>query len=342
MTTLVSIIIPCRNESDTIDEVVEQAVRQEGAGIAFGLEILVADGMSTDGTRQQLEKLNRRFSNVRIVDNPEMIVSSGLNRAIRSSTGDVIVRFDAHTEYASDYVLQCLSALDSVDAANVGGPALTKSRSFLQFAVALAYHSWFSVGGARFHQSDFEGFVDTVTYGCWRKSTLLEIGLFDEDFVRNQDDELNYRLSLHGLRIWQTPKIRSWYYPRASLSGLFRQYFQYGYWKVLVIRKHKMPASWRHIVPAVSVVVGIGLAVAAPFVDGVGLLLASCVGVYAILSLIASCAACSTMKNISVIPVLPFVFATYHIAYGFGFLIGISDFVGLRRAGRAGMARLSR
>ena len=325
-----------------IEAVVSQAFAQIGVGEAFNLEVIVADGASTDGTRSLVDKLAESCPGLKVIDNPEMIVSTGLNRAIRAASGDIIVRFDAHSEYAPDYVLECVRTLTTVDAANVGGPARTRTQSWFQRAVSLAYHSWFSVGGARFHDPDFEGYVDTVTYGCWRRSTLLELGLFDEDLVRNQDDEHNYRLVLQGLKIWQSPKIRSWYYPRSSIRTLFKQYFQYGYWKVFVVRKHGMPASWRHLVPAAAVILGACLAIAALFSKKAAVLLIAFVVAYGVLSIGASLFACRKRSDLILLPVMPIVFATYHASYGIGFLAGIVDALVGKRGGRAAMTRLSR
>ena len=160
---------------------------------------------------------------------------------------------DAHSEYAPDYVSQCVEVLQSTGADNVGGPARIKATGYVQRAVGAAFQSRFSTGGARFHLPEYEGEVDTVHYGCWLKSTLLEIGLFDEELIRNQDDELNYRIRSRGGRLWQSPDIRSWYFPRSSLASLFSQYFQYGYWKVRVIQKHARSVALRHIVPVLFV-----------------------------------------------------------------------------------------
>src|SRR5262249_47627952 len=151
---------------------------------------------------------------------------------------------------ASDYCRRCLEALRLTGADNVGGAARTKASGLRARAIAAAYHSRFSTGGAKFHDERYEGYVDTVTYGCWHKSTLERLGLFDETLARNQDDELNLRLVRAGGKIWQSAAVVSWYRPRSSISALCRQYFQYGFWKVAVIRKHVLPASWRHLAPA--------------------------------------------------------------------------------------------
>src|SRR5262249_41018531 len=155
----------------------------------------------------------------------------GLNQAILAAQGEIIVRIDAHTEYAGDYITQCVQVLEETGADNAGGAWRTKADGFIAQAIALAFHSPFSAGGARSHDVDYEGCVDTVIYGCWRRQRLVELGMFDEELARNQDDELNLRITRNGGKIWQSSRIRSWYRPRASLMALLRQYSQYGYWK---------------------------------------------------------------------------------------------------------------
>ena len=181
-----------------------------------------------------------------------------------------------------------------------------------------------------------------MPYGCWRRDTLAELGGFDEELVRNQDDELNLRLRRRGGRIWQDPEIRSWYHPRGSLGGLFRQYFQYGYWKVLVIRKHRLPASWRHLVPAATVALGFGLALMAPFSATALIALAAAGAAWLAMATVAGLAACRRGRDWTPLPLLPLVFATYHAAYGLGFLKGILDFGTRRPSPDPAMAELTR
>jgi hypothetical protein len=176
-----------------------------------------------------------------------------LNAAIRAARGEIIIRMDAHTEYAPDYIRRCVETLRQTGADNVGGPWVAKGEGCISRAVAEAFQSPFSVGGARSHVLEHEGLVDSVYLGCWRRETFERFGYFDEELVRNQDDEHNLRIVRDGGKVWQNPEIKSWYRPRGSLSALFRQYMQYGYWKVHVIQKHKLPASWRHLVPGAFV-----------------------------------------------------------------------------------------
>jgi succinoglycan biosynthesis protein ExoA len=324
----ISIVIPCRNENVHIEQCLRSIFVQEN--VPGGFEIIVSDGMSDDGTREILSSLAAEDSRLRLVDNFARTIPAGLNSAIRVARGKVIIRMDAHTEYASDYIRQCLAVLENTGADNVGGPARTKSTGYIQSAVCAAYHSRFSVGGAHFHDIAYEGYVDTVTYGCWPRQVFDRIGLFDEEFVRNEDDEINLRLRRSGGKIWQSPLIKSWYRPRRSLRSLFQQQLQYGYWKVRVIRKHKSPASVRHLVPGCFVLLLIGLILASTYSRaalwgwiGLG-------GLYFLCNLAASILT-AWRTNWKLFPLLPIVFACYHFGYGYGFLRGLLDFVVLRR-----------
>jgi hypothetical protein len=187
------------------------------------------------------------------------------------------------------------------------------------------------VGGGKAHDPGFEGEVDTVYLGCWFRSAFDRAGLFDPALVRNQDDEFNFRLRRMGGRIWQSPRIKSSYVPRASIRALFRQYLQYGYWKVAVIRKHRGLASWRHGVPVVFVTwILLSLAftalAAALHMPGlaatIGGALAIGLAVYLVASIAAALPFARSLHPLSLL-MLPFVIATYHVAYGLGFLFGI-------------------
>jgi succinoglycan biosynthesis protein ExoA len=330
--TRISIISPCRNERDYIAGFVASLLAQE-LPESCTLEVLIADGLSDDGTREILDALAARHPTLRVVSNPGRIVSKALNAAIREATGDVIVRMDAHTTYAPDYVRACVETLERTGADNVGGPWRAAGESYLQKAIALVSHSPFASGGGRSHALDYEGEVDTVYLGCWRKAIFERVGLFDEELVRNQDDELNLRIVRAGGRVWQSPRIRSTYAPRSSLANLFSQYKQYGYWKVRVIQKHTLPASIRHVVPGAFAFMLLALAalslIWAPARAGLGLLLAA----YAAANLIASVHTCITAGTFRYLPVIPIVFAGYHVGYGWGFLRGVVDFLLLRRRG---------
>lgn len=321
---LISVIIPCRNEANAI----EACLRGVLAFVSppGGFEVLVVDGQSTDATASLVSRLAALDPRVRLLENPDRMTSHALNIGIRAAQGKIIVRVDAHTEYAPDYLVECVAALERTGADNVGGPALTRARTYRHRVIAAAYHSRFAVGGSRFHQPDGEGWVDTVPYGCYRREVLMNLGLFDEELVRNQDDELNFRLVRMGGRIWLTPRIRSWYTPRATFSRLFRQYYQYGYWRVRVIQKHRLPASPRQLVPGAFVLGFLVLALLSLLSAPAAFLLAGLISCY-LLFLISGSLVTATTAGWSLLPLLPVALATYHVAYGSGFLLGLWDFV---------------
>jgi glycosyltransferase involved in cell wall biosynthesis len=320
---IVSIVIPCRNEAAHIEAFVRSALAQR-AGDAR-VEVIVADGMSNDGPREILSRLGVENSRLRVVENPQRIVSSGLNRAIAQSAGQVIIRMDAHTDYSPEYVAKCLEVLQETGADNVGGPWVAQGEGYIGRAIAAAFQSPFAVGGARGHDPHYEGTIDTVYLGCWPRNVFTKIGMFDEELVRNQDDELNLRLVRSGGKIWQSPRIQSRYRTRSSLRDLFWQYFQYGYWKVRVIQKHRIPASIRHIIPAGLVSAFVILALAAPFgfLPAVGLAILT--GVY-VAGLLTAALATAIQTRFSLLLILPAIFCCYHFSYGIGFLKGIWDF----------------
>ena len=340
-TPLVSVIVPCRNEREHIAVFLDSALAQhEPDG---GFEVLIADGMSDDGTRDILERYAAADARVRIIDNPDRITPCALNRAIRAACGEIIACMGVHAQYARDYLAQCVRVMRETNADNVGGPTQALGNTYFQQAVALAFHAPFASGGAGWHTLDRAGEVDTLFPGCWRKTIFDRVGLFDEELVRNQDDEHNLRIVRAGGRIWQSPAIKCWYYPRTSLRALWRQYVQYGYWKVRVIQKHKVPASWRHLVPGAFVgglLALAGLSLLSPLAFG---LFVGVLSLYALANLGASLLTCRARAAWKYLPVMPAIFAAYHVGYGYGFLRGLLDFGLLgKQGGRRAFTRLTR
>jgi glycosyltransferase involved in cell wall biosynthesis len=295
------------------------------------MEVLIADGMSEDGTRAVLSEFDKKCSVLRIIDNPEKIAATGLNHAIAEANGEIILRMDAHSIYAPDYVRTCVEVLHETNADNVGGPALTHAKGYIPQAIAHAFHVPFAVGNAKFRDPYYEGPASTVPYGCWRKSTLDCVGPFDEEMVRGQDDELNFRILASGGTVWQSPKIVSWYQPRATLSALFQQFFQNGYWKVAAVRKHRRPASMRNLVPIICLIAGIILPILAcassrmgwaSSYDGLLATLFILAGLYFTISILSSFFV-AKREGWKFLFVLPVVFATYQLSYALRFLLGL-------------------
>lgn len=316
----VSVVMPLLNEETYVAQCIESLMRQDFPNEK--MEILLVDGESEDKTAHIIREYSCKYPQIKLLTNPHKTVPYAMNTAIKASKGEFIIRLDAHSEYADDYISKCVEYLTVTGADNVGGPMIAKGKSRIQKAVAASYHSKFAMGGGMFHDEAFEGEADTVYLGAFRKNKLLEIGLFDERFTRNQDDELNYRIIKSGGKIFITPQIKSVYYPRASLKKLFSQYFQYGYWKVFVIKKHQRPARLSHLIPALFVLFilfGAGLSLISKALSAAYLLIWA---IYLVLDLYFSMtnkyAAGFTDKCL-----LVWIHFLLHISYGLGFICGI-------------------
>ena len=329
---LVSVIIAARNEAGHIRQCLEAVLGQEGVREEF--EVIVADGMSEDGTREIVEEIARCDGRVRLIDNPQRIVSTGLNEGIRQARGEIIARVDAHTIIADDYLARCLETLRRTGADNVGGPwRAAPAQGLCAACIAVAFQHPFAVGGARCHELFYLGPVDTVYLGFWPRRVFDEIGMFDEELVRNQDDEFNLRMTRHGMRIWQSPMIRCSYLARSTLGGLWRQYFQYGFWKIRVMQKHKAPASIRHLIPMLFVfalVAGLPLSF---LHSALAWIYGSVVSLY-LLAVTGASVHVALQRGGRMMLLLPAVFMTYHLAYGLGSLWGAVHFLVLRRSER--------
>lgn len=214
----VSIVVPCRNEIKCIEECLTSILAQESP--PGGFEVIVADGMSEDGTREVIRRLSADDHRLVLVDNPERVTPHGMNAGIRAARGWFIAIFGAHSRYAPDYLLRCYEASERTGADNVGGGTVAEGRGYVGRAIAAARHSPFGVGGGRWHNPAYEGPADTVFGGFYRRQVFDRIGLFDESLVRNQDDEFNLRLVRAGGTIWHCPRVHSWYRPRESLRDL--------------------------------------------------------------------------------------------------------------------------
>lgn len=339
---LVSVIAPCLNEAGHIEFFVREVFRQR-LPESVDLELLVADGGSTDGTTQALDELSAAYPRLRVLQNPERITSCALNRCILAAEGEVIIRMDIHTSYADNYIAECLAALEETGADNVGGPWVAKvAGGSIAEAVALAFSCRWVTGGGKAHDPDHEGPVDTVYLGCWRREAFQRFGLFDETLVRAQDSEFNFRTLLIGGRIWQSPRICSWYHPRKSVTQLFRQYGQYGYWKVATLKKHGQPASVRQLVPGAFVLALLALLAGSPFLPKMHWAPALLLGPYLAASIASAASVCRRHSRWDLLPYLPPVFAAYHFGFGCGYLRGVIDFLILNRRPAAVMVLLTR
>ena len=233
----ISVLMPVRNEGAFMSRSLKAVLAQDYP--QDRMEILVIDGMSTDSTRATIAAFQADDQRIKLLDNPGRIVPTGLNAAHRVATGEIIVRVDGHCEIAPDYVCRCVDHLQHEPVDAVGGPLETVGETLVASAVAAAMSSPFGVGGSAFRTVKEKSMLtDTVAFPAYKRSVVERAGFFDEELVRNQDDEYNYRLRKLGAKILLASDVHCRYYSRSSLRSLGRQYLQYGYWKVRVLQKH--------------------------------------------------------------------------------------------------------
>ena len=325
----VSIVIPMRNEAETIGALLDCVLDQDYPATRF--EVLVVDGDSSDASTAAVERYAAHDPRVRLLSNPRRIVPTALNIAIRAARGDVICRIDGHTRVARDYVRVGVETLQRTGADNVGGPMQAVGGGWFGDAVAAATTSRFGIG-SYFHYGTEEREVDTVYLGMWPRQVFERVGLFDEELVRNQDDEFNYRLRKAGGRVVLTPAMRSWYQNRQSVTGLLRQYYQYGQWKVRVLQKHPRQMSWRHFVPPAFVAALGGLTALSAIAPLASIAARGLFAVYGV-AVLAAAIRSQTRRGPAAWLATALAFVCIHLAWGAGFLHGLFIFADRWRNG---------
>lgn len=321
-TVPVAIAVPCYNEAGYIERCVRSLFHQSYENVL--ISVFVADGMSTDGTRDILRHLQSEFPNLHVIDNAARVTPVALNLGTKASNAPIQIIFGAHAEADYHFVASCVQCLEENPKAGlVGGIIENVYETPTSEIIGKAMSSLFGVGNAHFRTGTAEGEVDTVAFGAYRKHVLEEVGYFDEDLVRNQDDELSYRILRAGYRIILNRKIKSTYYVRGSFAKLYRQYYQYGYWKVYVNKKHRAITTLRQLIPF-GFVAYLFLGLLA------GLVIKPLLWLYPIgilIYLITSALFASRKANtIGEVFGVMFAFAILHFSYGYGYLIGIVDF----------------
>jgi len=318
---LVTIIIPTRNEEKFIEKCLNACLNQSYP--QDKIEIIVVDGMSEDRTREIVLNCIRKYKNIKLLDNPKKIAPSAMNIGIKESSGEVVVRVDGHAEIDYNFIENGVKKLKEDDRIwAVGGPIETVGETTISKAIAFAMSSNFGVGNSAFRTvKDKELFVDTVSFPSSPKKIYDIVGLYDEELVRNQDDEHNLRIIENGGKILLTPLIKSKYYSRSNFSSLLKQYFEYGFYKVKVIKKHPKILRLRHFVPFLFVLFMIMtplmLLVPKGFIVPIFIY-----GLYTFLNLFFSISIALKNKFFSIY-LISVAFICLHIGYGLGFLKGL-------------------
>ena len=313
---LVTIAMPAFNEEGFIEACIASVQGQDYP--RDRIEILVADGRSTDRTGEILTRLSQDDPRIRVIDNPDRLQAAGLNRLVRAARGDVIVRMDVHCEYAPSYVRRCVETLERTGADNVGGAQRARARTFFQRALCAALESPLGVGGARYRSSAAEGYVDTVFLGAFRRRVFEAVGLYDPRAITNEDAELNQRLIASGGTVYLSPDIEVHYYPRDSHRTLARQYFRYGVGRARTLLKHGRFLGVRPLIPFLMVVGGAALVLVPPLWP-----LAPAAAAAYLLATGAEAVRVGRRAGIAAIPVVWSIFPVLHVSHGVGFASGL-------------------
>jgi len=319
---LVSIIVPFYNEQATIRLLLDAICQQTFP--ARDLEVVLADGKSEDRSRETIAAFQAEHPELKIcvVDNPKRIIPAGLNCALRAAQGRYIIRLDAHSVPAPDYVERCVENLEAGRGENIGGVWEIRPRGdgAIKRAIAIAAAHPFGVGDARYRYTTQAGFVDTVPFGAFRREVFDRFGVFDENLLTNEDYEYNARLRQAGGRIWLDPRIRSTYFARPDLKSLSKQYWRYGYWKWHMLRRYPKTLRWRQALPPVFVVSLIVMLVLSIFWPAARVLLAAEVLLYGLVLAVGAVLPARQRRDLGLILTVPLAIAVMHISWGAGFL----------------------
>jgi succinoglycan biosynthesis protein ExoA len=319
----VSIVMPCLDEEGRIEDTLRSVFAQDYP--KDRVEILVADGMSMDRTREILHRLTKEDARIRVIDNPARIQAAGMNAAIRASKGDVIVRMDVHADYASDFLRRCVEVLEETGADNVGGAQRADpkgAKGWFRKALCAALDSPLGVGGAAYRNPDNEGFVDTVFLGAFRRKVFETVGLFDSRAVTNEDAELNQRIHDHGGMVFLSKKIIVHYFPRDSFKGLAKQYFAYGKGRARTLLKHRKFLKVRPAIPFAMVVGGAALVLTSAWQP----VTPFAFGAYALGTAVEAVRVGRKAGPLT-IPIVWAIFPVLHIAHGTGFAVGLATYL---------------
>jgi succinoglycan biosynthesis protein ExoA len=313
-----SVIVPCYNEQATIRLLLEAIYVQTFP--LHEIEVLIADAMSTDGTRQVIDIFQSELPdlNIRVIDNPRQSIPSGLNIAIEAARGEFVIRLDAHSRPHPDYVERCIAALKAGQGDNVGGvwEIYPGGKGWLAGSIAVAAAHPLGVGDAHYRLGGKPQPVDTVPFGSFRRSYAQQIGLYDETLLTNEDYEFNTRIRKAGGVVWFDPGIRSIYYSRADLIALARQYFRYGYWKGRMLKRYPETLRWRQLLPPVFVLSLIILSISSIYIPALAWVLLLEVGIYAMILLAIGMNMALKKDDLSLIIGFPLAVATMHITWG--------------------------
>jgi glycosyltransferase involved in cell wall biosynthesis len=334
----VAIIIPCKNEKEYISKCLDSVI---AADYPENLkQVFVCDGKSMDGSDKIVQEYGLRFPNIHLLINEHETTPYALNLGIEKSDADILIILGAHAEIFPDYIRKCIECFNTERSIGcVGGFMESIYENETAEIISTAMSSSFGVGSAYFRTGAKIGYVDTVAFGAYKREVFAKAGLFDTDLTRNQDDEFNYRVIKSGFRIYLSGKIKSKYYVRSSFNKLFRQYFQYGFWKVYVNKKHKTITTKRQLIPfffVIYILAGFLLSLAC---TSISVFYFIGVAAYLLAVLLFSMISSKKVKHIFGVAL---AFIILHLSYGSGYLYGCIHFLLFNKKPPGKLAGLTR
>ena len=317
----ISLIIPCFNEEARIDSLLQSILEQTYP--LEDMEVIFADGMSTDKTRSLIDEFQHSHPElkIKVIDNPKRIIPAALNLAIRASTGELIVRMDAHTLPEKNYIALSVQAFDEGKGEDIGGviDIHPGSNTWIGKSIAVATRHPLGVGDARYRWAKTASYADTVAFGTYARKTFDQIGFYDESLLVNEDYELNARLRASGGRIWVDPAIRATYYSRPDLNSLARQYFTYGFYKFRMLKRYPETLRWRQALPPLFVFGILMLLLLATFWQPALILFLCVILLYASTLIVGSFSEATRQGNWVLLAGIPLAIMTMHFSWGGGF-----------------------
>lgn len=322
----VAVVIPCKNEENYIEKCIRSILNSNYDTNL--IDVFVCDGLSTDKTPEIVKSIAEEHQQVHLLINQAQTTPQGLNLGLKTTTSDLKIILGAHSEVDPNFIAENVKAIQQDSSIGcAGGVIQNVFENKTAEIIGAAMSSPFGVGNAHFRTGGKEGYVDTVAFGAYKKEVFEKIGYFDEELVRNQDDEFNFRLIKNGYKIFLSPKIISLYYVRASFKKLFRQYYQYGYWKVFVNKKHQTVTSVRQLIPLFFVLFLLFGSILSLLNFYLFALFLFTLSLYFILGLYFANKVSNGQQLFSVL----FTFIILHISYGSGYLKGLVDFILLNK-----------
>lgn len=324
----VAIVIPCLNEKDYILRCL-QSIAKQSYNKDF-ITTYVCDGGSNDGTIEIIKDFVKSSNRFLILNNSKKTTPYALNLGITESSADVVIILGAHSEVDKDFVAKNMETFSENEAIMcVGGVLENVYENATSKIIGSAMSSSFGVGNAHFRTGNKKGYVDTVAFGAYKREIFDKVGLFNEELIRNQDDEFNYRITSAGYKIFLNPEIKCKYFVRASFKKLYKQYYQYGYWKVYVNVLHKTVTTSRQLVPAAFVSYLFVLLLSLLIGIKVFCFLSLFLVLYVLMAVFMAFR--QNSKAITAIKIA-YTFFILHFSYGIGYLKGIFDFILLKKS----------